>query len=80
MTTSQLEFVPFPYADAAYDYAGQKLADNWERLHQGMPNPGPRMNRYRMPGGPIMPGILPGPSPLAKRPVRRASMWRTKRW
>ncbi|MGH1390859.1 MAG: hypothetical protein ACRAUZ_11985 [Aeromonas jandaei] len=41
MTTSQLEFVPFPYADAAYDYAGQKLADNWERLHQGDAEPWP---------------------------------------
>ncbi|MGL5994130.1 MAG: hypothetical protein ACRCZ8_11545, partial [Aeromonas sobria] len=41
MTTSQLEFVPFPYADAAYDYAGQKLADHWERLHQGDAEPWP---------------------------------------
>lgn len=41
MTTSQLEFVPFPYADAAYDYAGQKLADNWDRLHQGDAEPWP---------------------------------------
>lgn len=39
MTTSQLEFVPFPYADAAYEYAGQKLADNWDRLHQGDAEP-----------------------------------------
>ncbi|MGL5322901.1 MAG: hypothetical protein ACRDAK_19020, partial [Aeromonas veronii] len=41
MTTSQLEFVPFPYADAAYEYAGQKLADNWDRLHQGDAEPWP---------------------------------------
>ncbi len=80
MTTSQLEFVPFPYADAAYEYAGQKLADNWDRLHQGDAEPWPEDEQVQDAWRAYHAGILPGPSPLAKRPVRRASMWRTKRW
>jgi len=35
MTTSQLEFVPFPYADAAYDYENEQVQDAWRAYHAG---------------------------------------------
>ena len=44
MTTSQpklSDFAPFPWPDAAYDYAGERLAQHWERLHQGDAEPWP---------------------------------------
>lgn len=41
MSTSQPEFVPFPYVDGSYDYPGKKLATHWARLHQGDAEPWP---------------------------------------
>lgn len=44
MTTSQpklSDFTPFPWPDAAYDYAGERLAQHWDRLHQGDAEPWP---------------------------------------
>ena len=32
---------PFPHADTAYDYAGEKLKKNWSRLHRGDCEPYP---------------------------------------
>lgn len=32
---------PFPHADAAYDYAGEKLKKNWSKLHRGDCEPYP---------------------------------------
>lgn len=32
---------PFPYPDKAYDYAGQRLAEHWPRLHNGDREPYP---------------------------------------
>ena len=45
MTISQQklsEFTPFPWPDAAYDYAGAGLKQHWARLHQGDAEPWPQ--------------------------------------
>lgn len=81
MTTSQPNFdFTLPRPEATYDYAGERLEQHWERLHQGMPSPGPKMNRYRKHGAPITPVISPGPSAWGWPPARMASTWRTRRW
>ncbi|MGY3892788.1 hypothetical protein [Aeromonas enterica] len=44
MTTSQpklSDFTPFPWPEAAYDYAGAGLKQHWARLHQGDAEPWP---------------------------------------
>lgn len=36
------KWTPFPYPDKAYEYAGEALRKNWERLHRGDCEPFPR--------------------------------------
>jgi tetratricopeptide (TPR) repeat protein len=36
-----MNWKPFPHANAAYDYAGEKLKKNWSRLHRGDCEPYP---------------------------------------
>ncbi len=38
---------PFPYADAAYDYAGARLKANWAKLHHGDLEPFPAVGELR---------------------------------
>jgi tetratricopeptide (TPR) repeat protein len=37
----RMNWKPFPHASAAYDYAGEKLKNNWTRLHRGDCEPFP---------------------------------------